>query len=77
MDGPKLREAFPWDAAPRYLLHDRDYAIDRLAVTADAMGIEEVLTAPRDPWQNRIFGRQVPLEAETPMGSHRVASGDC
>jgi putative transposase len=43
----QLREAFPWDEAPRYLLHDRDHAFDRLR----AMGIEEVLTAPRAPWQ--------------------------
>jgi hypothetical protein len=43
----QLREAFPWDEAPRYLLHDRDHAFDRLGVTAKAMGIEDVLTAPR------------------------------
>src|SRR5204862_7426521 len=46
----QLREAFPWDEAPRYLLHDRDHAFDRLGTTAKAMGIEEVLTAPRTPW---------------------------
>jgi hypothetical protein len=43
----QLREAFPWDQAPRYLLHDRDHALDSLQATAKAMGIEEVLTAPR------------------------------
>ena len=47
----QLREAFPWDEAPRYLLHDRDHAFDRLGATAKAMGIEAVLTAPRAPWQ--------------------------
>src|SRR5881628_1523155 len=40
----QLREAFPWDEAPRYLLHD--HAFDRLGPTAKAMGIDEVLTAP-------------------------------
>jgi putative transposase len=45
----RLREAFPWDEAPRYLLHDRDHAFDSLRATATAMGIEEVLTAPRAP----------------------------
>jgi putative transposase len=45
----QLREAFPWDEAPRYLIHDRDHAFDRLRVMATAMGIEEVLTAPRAP----------------------------
>ena len=47
----QLREAFPWDEVPRYLIHDRDHAFDRLGATAKAMGIEEVLTAPRAPWQ--------------------------
>jgi putative transposase len=53
----QLREAFPWDEAPRYLLHDRDHAFDSLRATAKAMGIEEVLTAPRAPWQNPFVGR--------------------
>ena len=33
----QLREAFPWDEAPRYLIHDRDHAFDQLEVTAKAM----------------------------------------
>jgi putative transposase len=53
----QLREAFPWDKAPRYLLHDRDHAFDSLRTTAKAMGIEELLTAPRAPWQNPFAER--------------------
>jgi putative transposase len=53
----QLREAFPWDQAPRYLLHDRDHAFERLETTAMAMGIEEVLTAPRSPWRNAFVER--------------------
>jgi putative transposase len=53
----RLREAFPWDEAPRYLIHDRDHTFDRLGATATAMGIEEVLTAPRAPWQNAYVER--------------------
>jgi hypothetical protein len=53
----QLREAFPWDEAPRYLLHDRDRAFDRIGATAMAMGIEEVHTAPRAPWQNAFVER--------------------
>jgi transposase InsO family protein len=53
----QLREAFPWDEAPRYLLHDRDHAFDRFGATAKAMGIDEVLTAPRAPWQNAFVER--------------------
>src|SRR5712692_6365048 len=55
----QLREAFPWDEAPRYLIHDRDHAFDSLQATAKAMGIEEVLTAPRAPWQNSFVERFV------------------
>jgi transposase InsO family protein len=53
----QLREAFPWDEAARYLLHDRDHAFDSLQATAKGMGIEEVLTAPRAPWQNPFVER--------------------
>ena len=51
----QLREAFPWDQAPRFLLHDRDHAFDGL--TAMAIGLHEVLTAPRSPWQNAYVER--------------------
>ena len=55
--GQQLREAFPWDQAPRYLVRDRDQAFAGWANTAQAMGIEEVLTAPRSPWQNAYVER--------------------
>jgi putative transposase len=50
----QLREAFPWDDAPRYLIRDRDHAFDGLSVTAKAMGIEEMLTATRAPLAKRV-----------------------
>ncbi len=53
----QVTEAFPWDQAPRYVLRDRDHAFDGWANTAEAMGIEEVLTAPRSPWQNAYAER--------------------
>jgi integrase-like protein len=53
----QLREAFPWEEAPRYLIHDRDHAFDHLGTTVKAMGMEEVLTAPRSPWQNAYVER--------------------
>jgi hypothetical protein len=55
----QLREALPWDEAPRYLIHDRDHAFDGLKATAKAMGIEEVVTAPHAPWQNPFVERFV------------------
>ena len=46
-------EAFPWDTAPKYLLRDRDGIYgDRFKIRVRNMGIEEVLTAYRCPWQN-------------------------
>jgi len=46
-------EAFPWDTAPRYLLRDRDGIYgNRFRRRVKNMGIEEVLTAYRCPWQN-------------------------
>jgi hypothetical protein len=47
----QLREAFPWNEAPRYLVRDRDSAFCAWTTTAAAIGIEEILTAPRSPWQ--------------------------
>ena len=46
-------EAFPWEAAPRFLLRDRDAVYGpAFEVRVENLGIEEVLTAPRSPWQN-------------------------
>ena len=53
----QFREAFPWDQAPRYLIHDRDLAFQAVTATAKAMSIEEVRTAPRSPWQNAYVER--------------------
>jgi putative transposase len=53
----QLREAFPWNEAPRCLLHDRDHAFEHMEASAKAMGIEEVVTAPQSPWQNAFVER--------------------
>jgi putative transposase len=51
-------EAFPWDTAPRYLLRDRDASYDRyFRSRVEAMGITEVITAPRSPSQNAYVER--------------------
>jgi transposase InsO family protein len=55
----QLREAFPWSDAPRYLVHDRDTAFYAWATTAPAMGIDEVITAVRSPWQNAYAERLI------------------
>jgi putative transposase len=50
--GQQLREAFPFVQLPRYLLRDRDSIFgDDFREQVRDMGIEEVLSAPRSPWQ--------------------------
>jgi putative transposase len=54
----QITEAFPWDSAPRYLLRDRDKIFGGwFQKRVCAMGIEEVLTAYRSPWQNAYVER--------------------
>ena len=53
----QLRNAFPEDACPSYLLHDRDAVFAGVASTITAMQIQEVMTAPRSPWQNAYVER--------------------
>src|SRR5256884_3286939 len=56
----QLREAFPWNQSPQYLLRDRDAIYgEHLVAVIEGMGIEEVLTAPRSPWQNPYVERLV------------------
>jgi transposase InsO family protein len=56
----QIINAFPYEEAPRFLLRDRDgiygnYFKNR----ATDMGIEEVLIAPRSPWQNPFCERVI------------------
>src|SRR6516225_9035572 len=56
----QLREAFPWETAPRYLLRDRDGILGPDFVTqVKAMGIKQVLPAPRSPWQRAYVERVI------------------
>jgi transposase InsO family protein len=56
----QLRDAFPWDSAPRYLLRDRDriFGGDFTKQVQD-MGVKEVLSAPRSPWQRAYVERLI------------------
>ncbi len=48
----QMVEAFPWDTAPRYLLHDRDAVFgNNFRSRVAGLGMAEVLIAPRSPWQ--------------------------
>ena len=53
-------EAFPWSTAPRYLLRDRDRIYDPSVTRRVAgLGVQQVLTAPRSPWQNPFVARLI------------------
>jgi transposase InsO family protein len=56
----QLREAFPWDSAPRYLLRDRGrISGHEFIAQVKAMGIKQVLSAPRAPWQRAYVERLI------------------
>jgi len=56
--GQQIIEAFPWDIAPKYLLRDRDAIYgSQFQKRVQSMVIEEVLSAPRSPWQNAFVER--------------------
>lgn len=56
----QLREAFPDDKAPRFLIFDDDSIFsDRVADSIEKLGIEPRRTAFRSPWQSGIAERWV------------------
>jgi transposase InsO family protein len=56
----QLREAFPFEQIPRYLLRDRDKIFgDEFGHQVRDMGIEEVLSVPRSPWQRAYVERLI------------------
>jgi putative transposase len=56
----QLREAFPFDQVPQYLLRDRD-GIFGIGFRRDvkAMGIKEILSTPRSPWERAYIERVI------------------
>ncbi len=53
-------EAFPEDGAPRFMVRDRDGIYGEIFSTrVEGMGIEEICTAPRSPWQNCYVERLI------------------
>lgn len=54
----QLREAFPFDSAPRYLIHDRDYTFqNEVQAALRSLSITPVRTSFRSPWQNGVAER--------------------
>ena len=56
----QLTEVCGWNNEPRYLLRDRDgvYGLE-FSRQAKVLGFEEVVTAPRSPWQNAYVERVI------------------
>jgi putative transposase len=53
-------EAFPEESAPRFLIRDRDQIYgEEFCQRVKGMGIEEVITAARSPWQNPFVERVI------------------
>jgi putative transposase len=56
----QLREAFPWDTAPRFLLRDRDSIFGHEFVQQlKRMGIRQVLSTPHAPGQRAYVERLI------------------
>ena len=56
----QVTEALPWDTAPRYMMRDRDSSYgESFRRQVDAMGITEVVSAARSPWQNAYVERVI------------------
>jgi putative transposase len=56
----QMVEAFPEESAPRFLLRDRDQIYGQeFRQRMHGMGIEEVITAARSPWQNPFAERVI------------------
>lgn len=56
----QLRNAFPYDAAPKYLIFDRDSIFSKyVAHVVKSLGVKPVRTSYHSPWQNGIAERWV------------------
>jgi putative transposase len=56
----QLREAFPFDSAPKFLILDREQTFHgEVLETAESLGVTPVRIAVRSPWQNGIAERFV------------------
>jgi transposase InsO family protein len=56
----QLREAFPYDSAPKYLIFDRGTQFnEEVVATIKSFGIQPKRTSFRSPWQNGVAERFV------------------
>ncbi len=56
----QIVEAFPWELSARYLIRDNDKIYgEAFQKRVQNMGLQEVPTAPRSPWQNPYVERLI------------------
>jgi transposase InsO family protein len=56
----QIIEAFPYDQCPKYLIRDRDAIYGHIFQNkVKNMGINEIVTAPKSPWQNPYVERLI------------------
>jgi putative transposase len=56
----QLLQAFPYDSAPQFIIRDRDCIYgDLVQRQLKDLGIQQVLTAPRFPWQSPYIERLI------------------
>jgi hypothetical protein len=73
----QLREAFPWESVPRYLLRDRDRIFgEDFVAQVKAMRIKQVLAAPRSPWQRSYVERVIGTSRTPPQRMTVVCSSE-
>ena len=73
----QLREAFPYDTAPRYLIFDRDFIFNAAVIEfIKATGTKPVRTSFRSPWQNGTAERWVG-SCRRELLEHVVVLGAC
>ncbi len=72
----RLREAFPYDQVPRYVIFDRDSKVSSEVVrTLRGMGVKPLQTSYRSPWQNGVAERWV-LSARRDLLDHMIVFGE-
>jgi transposase InsO family protein len=73
----QIREAFPFDTAPKYLIFDRDSTFSAQVVGAvKAVGATPTRTAYRAPWQNGTAERWIGC-ARAELLDHVVVLDSC
>jgi len=56
----QIVQAFPFDTAPRFLIRDRDAIYgDKVVDALRSIGVEQVVTARKSPWQNGYVERVI------------------